>query len=222
MYGVSPHPAQAPENSISGCLNWLPFTVLTFIKSPFGATFLVSTANAQFSTSFSWVSNGSITNAFSLAGQTSAQFPHPVQSIVLTCILYFNPFTSLPLASTATNASGAAANSSSVTRTGLIHACGQTNEHLLHCIQFSGFHSGTLTAIPRFSYAAVPHGNVPSSYPRNVDTGRSLPFWATIGLNISFMNAGSSTSGFSASTASAQEAGTSTFTNESIPASTAL
>ena len=26
-YGVSPHPAQAPENSKSGCANWLPFTV---------------------------------------------------------------------------------------------------------------------------------------------------------------------------------------------------
>ncbi len=26
MYGVSPQPAQAPENSRSGCSNWLPFT----------------------------------------------------------------------------------------------------------------------------------------------------------------------------------------------------
>ena len=28
-YGVSPQPAQAPENSKSGCLNWLPFTVVS-------------------------------------------------------------------------------------------------------------------------------------------------------------------------------------------------
>ena len=27
MYGVSPQPAQAPENSNSGCRNWVPRTV---------------------------------------------------------------------------------------------------------------------------------------------------------------------------------------------------
>ena len=30
-YGVSPQPAQAPENSRSGCSNWLPFNVFLFI-----------------------------------------------------------------------------------------------------------------------------------------------------------------------------------------------
>ena len=30
-YGVSPHPAQAPENSSNGCSNWLPLTVFLFI-----------------------------------------------------------------------------------------------------------------------------------------------------------------------------------------------
>ena len=28
MYGVSPQPAQAPENSNRGCANWLFFTLL--------------------------------------------------------------------------------------------------------------------------------------------------------------------------------------------------
>ena len=44
MYAVSPHPAQAPENSINGCLNWEPLTVFGFIISPFGATLVVSAA----------------------------------------------------------------------------------------------------------------------------------------------------------------------------------
>ena len=34
MYAVSPQPAQAPENSISGVLNWLSLTVLPGVKSP--------------------------------------------------------------------------------------------------------------------------------------------------------------------------------------------
>ena len=42
-YGVSPQPAQAPENSMSGCSNWLPMTVSFFIGFFFGATFSVST-----------------------------------------------------------------------------------------------------------------------------------------------------------------------------------
>ena len=32
MYGVSPQPAQAPENSNSGRLNWLPLMVPTLIR----------------------------------------------------------------------------------------------------------------------------------------------------------------------------------------------
>ena len=51
----------------------------------------------------------------------SAQFPHPVQSIGLNCILYCNPSNPLPIAFLAENVSGAFFNSSSFTRTGLIH-----------------------------------------------------------------------------------------------------
>ena len=32
-YGVSPQPAQAPENCSNGCLNWLPLSVLSSITS---------------------------------------------------------------------------------------------------------------------------------------------------------------------------------------------
>ena len=152
MYAVSPHPAHAPENSINGCLNWLPLTVFAGITSTFGATSSGFTANAQLSNSVSsWVSIGFITKAFSLAGHMSAQFPHPVQSSGLTWILYFNPSNPLPNAFLASNPSGALANSSSVTNTGLIHAWGHIKEHWLHWIQLSIIHSGTSTAIPRFS-----------------------------------------------------------------------
>ena len=222
MYGVSPHPAQAPENSISGCLNWLPLTVVGAIISPLGATLVVSTANAQFSTSTSWVSRGFITKAFCLAGHMSAQFPHPVQSIGLTCILYCNPSNPLPIAFLVLKLSGALAASSSFTNTGLIHAWGQTYAHWLHWIQLSVIHSGTLTATPRFSYAAVPAGNVPSSKPSNALTGKLLPSWAFIGLNMFFMNSGSSEStAISNSSALDQLAGTSILTKAFNPASTA-
>ena len=96
------------------------------------------------------------------------------------------------------------------------------NAHWLHCIQFSNIHSGTLTAIPRFSYAAVPHGIVPSSKPSlKADTGNLLPCCAVIGLNIFLMKYGSFTSSFLSSVAFAHSAGTSILTKEFIPLSTA-
>src|SRR5210317_775115 len=45
----------------------------------------------------------------------------------------------------------------------LIAACGQTREQRPHWMQFSGFHTGTCTAILRFSYWVVPVGQVPSA-----------------------------------------------------------
>ena len=37
-YGVSPQPAQAPENSSSGCWNWLPLRLSRLSRSPLRAT----------------------------------------------------------------------------------------------------------------------------------------------------------------------------------------
>ena len=45
----------------------------------------------------------------------------------------------------------------------------------LHWMQLSGFQPGTSTAIPRFSYAAVPCGKVPSACLIKVDTGSLSP-----------------------------------------------
>ena len=89
------------------------------------------------------------------------QDPHPKQSRTVTVIA--NLYPGIPVISAVLVAAGAAAASSAVMATGRITACGQTKEHLLHWIQFSGFHTGTFTAIPRFSYADVPDGVVPST-----------------------------------------------------------
>jgi hypothetical protein len=50
--------------------------------------------------------------ALSLAGQTSTQSPQPVQSSGATWIVYFHPFSSIDLKSSARNAAGAAASMS--------------------------------------------------------------------------------------------------------------
>ena len=114
----------------------------------------------------------SIASAFApfLPGQTLAQEPHPVQSRAETAIA--NLYSFIPVIS---RAAGASAASASVMATGRIAACGHTYAQRLHWIQFSGFHTGTLTAIPRFSYADVPDGVVPSTYSVNADTGRLFP-----------------------------------------------
>ena len=126
-----------------------------------------------------------------------------------------------PVALIVSKPAGAFAFSSSSTSIGLIAACGHTNEHWLHCMQFSGCHCGRCAPTPRFSYAAVPDGNVPSSIPSNALTGRSSPSCLFIGISICSMNSGSSTFSPAGSSASAQSAGISTFLMAVIPLSTA-
>ena len=100
-------------------------------------------------------------------------------------------------------------------------ACGHTNEHWLHCMHLSACHSGRYTATPRFSYAAVPDGNVPSSIPSKALTGRSSPSCLFIGMSISSMNSGSSSYFSLGFSASAHSSGTSIFLIAVIPSSTA-
>ena len=125
--------------------------------------------------------------------------------MVLTWIRNFMPLNSLPMASRVTKESGAPAISSSVAITGRMAACGQTKEHWLHWIQFSGIHSGTLMATPRFSYWAVATGKSPSG--SKADTGSVSPFWAKMGRITFFTKSGTSFSAVHSHTASAQEAG---------------
>ena len=78
MYGVSPQPAQAPENSNRGLRNWLFLTVYLFMSSSRSGSLA---AKSQFAPSVSCtVCRGTILSALVLAGQTSTQLPQPVQS----------------------------------------------------------------------------------------------------------------------------------------------
>ena len=76
--------------------------------------------------------------------------PHPIQSNGDTLIVYLN---SVAFGLTSANliCAGAALTSSSLNKNGRIVACEHTNAHWLHWIHFSGSHSGTVTAVPRFS-----------------------------------------------------------------------
>ena len=86
-YGVSPQPAHAPENSRYGVWNWVFLKLLGSIFSSLDLMCWDAYSQLAAWTSISF-SNGDITRAFSLAGQTWAQFPHPVQSRGEICILY--------------------------------------------------------------------------------------------------------------------------------------
>src|SRR3989338_10463866 len=85
IYGVSPHPAQAPENSNNGCNAWEERTVdlLTLARSSSG----IAKKNSQFFFSCSF--NGAwgfmfkalnFVSVLFFTGQTSTQMPQPVQS----------------------------------------------------------------------------------------------------------------------------------------------
>src|SRR6478609_7911022 len=89
-YGVSPHPAQAPENSNSGSRNWVPRTVpkSTLDRSVVGS----DSKNAMLSRSVT--SRGSagprlialVTPAPGMTtGHASTHNPQPVQSSTYTC-----------------------------------------------------------------------------------------------------------------------------------------
>ena len=77
--------------------------------------------------------------------------------------VYCRPAAALPFAGTSVVAAGAAAASASVRAKGRMVACGQTNAHWLHWMQVAASQAGTLTATPRFSYAAAPCSNWPST-----------------------------------------------------------
>jgi len=216
-YGVSPQPAHAPENSNRGFLNWLSLTVLTF-NSPWNSGSFC--ANSQFADSSFWLSRGFMISAFSFAGQTCAQLPQPVQSYGLTWMRYWWPLKRGPIAGFILNASGTAAMSASGTRYGRMTACGQTSAQLLHCMQLSICHSGTLTAMPRFSYFVVPVGTRPAG--SNAETGSLSPSCASTGwMTWSKYSVASTFTGSAPVVALAQAAGTGISTRPEIAMSIA-
>ncbi len=155
----------------------------------------------------------------------STQFPQPRQSREETCMRKESPANSLPLASTVAKVAGAFFFSSSSRRTGRMAAWGQTIAHWLHWMHLSLSHSGILTATPRFSYADVPEGKLPSSLPKNALTGSLSPSWRLITSQTFLMKSGLSLSLLQPqqlSSAFSQLAGTSILIRAPIPASTAL
>ena len=95
MYGVSPQPAQAPENSISGCRNCEPFTSRrSVVRSTSGRPRKKSNALLSCSRSGGWGESSRalcLGLALSFAGQTSTHRPQPVQSSGATWTVYALP-----------------------------------------------------------------------------------------------------------------------------------
>ena len=91
-------------------------------------------------------------------GHTVIHSPHPIQSNGDTLIAnLYSP--ALGFVSATLILAGAALTSSSVSKNGRIVACEHTNAQLLHWIHVSGSQTGTVTAVPRFSYAEAPVSN---------------------------------------------------------------
>src|SRR5262249_38443768 len=122
------------------------------------------------------------------AGHTSTHRVHPVQSSGATWIEYFNPCQSRSLASHALNVGGAVAKQFGSYALMRMTACGHTIAHLPHWMHVAGSQTGISVAMLRFSYCAVPVGNVPSQ--GSALTGRLSPQPAMMGPRISRTNGG--------------------------------
>src|SRR5574341_812986 len=116
MYGVSPQPAQAPENSNNGGSNWTSFTWLRLSACRFISG--NCRKNRQFSASCSRIGGCGIilmalwrTSLLLLAGQTSTHSAQPVQSSGATCKVKRRSLNSRQRAGADLNVAGASANS---------------------------------------------------------------------------------------------------------------
>src|SRR3990172_7381755 len=160
MYGFSPHPAHAPENSNSGSRNCDSLTSrFSFARSNSGRRL----KKAQFSFSDSRRGGcGCMSTALclglllSFAGQTMTHRLHPVQSSGATWSRYFRPLNSWLRKSIDLKVAGAFASASGSTSFARITACGQTNTHLLHWMQIGGAPTGVSRAV-----LGRPHRGVP-------------------------------------------------------------
>ena len=118
------------------------------------------------------------TSSFEWAGHVSTQMPQPVQSSGATWIVISIPGRSRAFHSFERNPSGAPPSASGSNTFILMAACGQTSAHFAQSMQMDGSQIGISWAIERFSYWAVPVGNVPSA--GRALTGRSSPTPAII------------------------------------------
>src|SRR5438270_3036584 len=132
MYGVSPQPEQAPENSKSGSRSCESFTRLRLSASRSVSGIFRKKSQFSFSASRS-TGCGAIlmalcfTSVLLLAGQTSTQSWQPVQSSGATCSVYFISLKSFQRAAVDLNVDGAPARSRQSYTLARITACGQTS-----------------------------------------------------------------------------------------------
>src|SRR5208337_401314 len=183
IYGVSPQPAQAPENSNSGSSNCESFTCVcaSLLRSNSGS----DRKNSQFTLSgfrkgawFSMLIALCFTSLLLLAGQTSTHNLQPVQSSGATCSVYFSVSNSRQRGFEDLKVSGASFSSEESYTLARITAWGQTNTHLPHWMHKSSSQTGISLAMLRFSHMAVPVGKVPSM--GIALTGSESPFPVTI------------------------------------------
>src|SRR6188508_1672655 len=135
-YGVSPQPAQAPENSKSGSRSWTFLTVVQASPSAFGKSGRPR-KKSQFS--FSAARSGStgamlialrLASVLSLTGQISTQRVQPVQSSGLTWSVYRWSGSSRQRAGADLKVEGASSSSVGSYTFDRMTACGQTITHL--------------------------------------------------------------------------------------------
>src|SRR3990172_3910546 len=182
MYGFSPHPAHAPENSNSGSRNCDSLTSrFSFARSNSGRRL----KKAQFSFSDSRRGGcGCMSTALclglllSFAGQTMTHRLHPVQSSGATWSRYFRPLNSWLRKSADLKVGGAPSKAPGATMLARMTAWGQTKTHLLHWMQIAGSHTGISSAMLRRSHWLVPTGQVPSG--EKALTGSQSPLLAII------------------------------------------
>src|ERR1035438_3696487 len=184
MYGVSPQPEQAPENSNSGCSSCTSFTWL--MESAARPVSGIFRKKSQLAASLSRSGGCAtmlmalcFTSLLLLAGQTSTHSVQPVQSSGATCKVYLRSFMSFQRAATALKVTGAPASCFSSYTLARITLCGQTSTHLPHWMHNSSSHTGISSEMLRFSQRADPVGQVPST--GITLTGRLSPLPAIIG-----------------------------------------
>src|ERR1019366_2456489 len=112
MYGVSPQPAQAPENSNSGCSSCWSFTWPweSFSRANSGICWKYSQYWLYFSRSggcASMLMALCLASLLLLAGHTATHSPQPVQSSGATCKVYFSSENSRHLGTAVWKPSGA-------------------------------------------------------------------------------------------------------------------
>src|SRR3974390_1174751 len=167
IYGVSPQPAQAPENSNSGSSNCASFTCVCeiFSCSSEGIPRKYFQYSLYFSRNGGWASMlmaRCLASLLLLAGHTATHSPQPVQSSGATCSVYFRSVNSFHFGGAVWKPSGAWLTAFASYTLARMTACGQTSTHLPHWMQSCSSHTGISRAMLRFSHWAVPEGKVPS------------------------------------------------------------